>query len=680
MKISLFIDESGFQQDEERPAGTTTPDVLGGLLWLDDEGQVASSLKRWVPNLLQNCPLPDGQQLGIKDLHLTELRRSVSQDWLQNFVPDLLNTACPKGKATYVAVTRRGGGKGDREQRERDYRVMFAELIALIGVLPNVGEVEHFSITYASRATDDEPLTFVPQMLEAFDRSLDWDLLTRSFARLSSNQVQFTRTQANGHYGLIAADFLCNTVFNALRGFPDSATLVDKLISDGIFHVFEAFGDRQQRRARLAERDERWAEALQRWLIWKPGPSAAVERKEAIQRCIHRVLDLAGSTATSHALEGVREYIHRNEATKNDPSSRFRILSELENALENTGLQRKCPTHLLFRLRNYLLQTANHMMDVDAAQLLINRQMDDLPALLKDPQYLNDVLSVLLYKSETQVNALELVGSQETALQYSQAVHAYSHLVGCLTDALPSGAQATITVKTELKASFTNLRCRLLTVSSPDDPNLAVIWNELELLRGNCLPGTDDWNRISTYSIWTKLKQMKTLEAVEEGRSLITGNPNYIWGWFWAARATIDHALSLSSPKNMIGVDQFAGSLKSIITHNVVISGFEFALLQRETAILYGVVLGKRGHVSPLDKDAIKNMQDAGNKSPLGMWLSAMAHMAEPYRWNNEADWQNLFSCENSVANARSLDLAHNTIEDANGITPFRALRYMSPY
>ena len=681
MKLTLFIDESGFQQDHERQNGVTTPDVVGGLLWFGDEEEASATLARRFTNLIGSHPLPDCQKISQGDLHLTDLRATAPMPWLEKFVPELLEAACPGQKGGYIAVTRRDGARGDSVQRERDYRVMFAELIALVGVvLPSDEAVQQMTVVYASRATDDAPLTLAPQVLEALEGSFEWDLLTRSFVQLSRSHIHFTRLQANDHWGMIAADFLCNTIFNALRDRPEARDLVETLVSRQRLRLFEAFGDRPLRRARLAERDGRWSEALERWLLHDTvDPVSREERTKSIGRAVKGLLQMTAATALNHAVNSVRERIHRHQGSADWVGKRLSVISELADTLEQVGRNDPRMPAILFGLRNYLLLNANHLLRVTQARLLISRQNQMLPVLIQDPQHLNEALNALLYETETDINDLNFPAALSKAKQFQQAVTSYESLAECMSEAFSAVEMPTGLSTSQIKARTTMLRSQLLNVASPQDMNLGDLEREILALSTELHPQTEPARRLATYSIWLRLKQNDTGRAVTEARSLLEIESAYPWAWFWAARATIDHAIT-TKERDLSESRRFLAHLKRYLNDGEWGDGLVGALLLREAAILAGVVLSHRVEAESFAKNAIQSMQLLAGDSPLGVWLLAMSHMTEAHRWNRQEEWASLFPERNVIPFWNNFTDRAAFASSNQGTMPFLELRYVSPY
>ena len=183
---------------------------------------------------------------------------------------DSLFSSLHNSQYKWNLVVARNKTKFSLSDPERTYRLMLLDLIALAeSTIPDNTKLSGFDIVIATRTDKNgDRMTTLSDLDEdvvaMISNALEAGIASRGMIDfVDSKGLEITTLQANKSWGLIVADFICNVSYNHFS--HDESLLLTKLKEVGLLFEFQSFGEYQERRARIAERDGNYIDAIRRW-------------------------------------------------------------------------------------------------------------------------------------------------------------------------------------------------------------------------------------------------------------------------------------------------------------------------------------------------------------------------------------------------------------------------------
>ena len=380
MKFTLYVDESG---DFETPRGEW---VLAGVLFSDSYDNCEKLLKK----KLDRFPKTVGQR-SIKDFHLTEFRRDIGHDRAME-IADNLYRQLGAMELGYYAIATINHTKSSLSEREKTYRLMLGDLLAICETVLSDGEViSRLDIVVASRTINGEKQTTISDLnndiIATLPSALEMGLATKGLIRLMGKNIKLHMDYANNSWGLVAADFLANINYHYRR--DNESKFLSKLSTAGKFQLFESLGSLDARRARVAERDKDYAKAINRWLDIDCVNASDINFDAEINRLLDKLFRSLGTTGYKVEFENLLELLWRSGNRADQYPVLYSKLARFERVLCNYIKEKQASfaTGLVFRLRNMMLLVLNHLGKVADASQLIEKQLSVIPELATNPEY-----------------------------------------------------------------------------------------------------------------------------------------------------------------------------------------------------------------------------------------------------------------------------------------------------
>ena len=455
MKYSLFIDESGdFHHSKEW--------IVSGILCPYDKETSEKYLKKTLSHLPQRFTIS-----SHKKMHLTELRQERGHAAAVN-VADSLFSALHDSQYKWKLVVARNQTKFGLSDSERTYRLMLLDLIALAeSSIPESVKLSGFDIVIATR-TDNagkRMTTLVDLNKDVVARisdALEAGIASRGMIDfLDSKGLKITTLQANKSWGLIAADFICNISYN--HHHPSESVLLNKFKQVGFLAEFQSFGGYQERRARIAERDGNFIDAIRRWAYIDYKKDKEKQQQLKILTQLFDQITTFGTAGPSSTLDAIIEHIWRDETLRGKFEEIYHISERLEIALNRSFQNKKSPQiiPLLFRIQNFMHLIANKIGDTQRAQQLIDTKKKLAAQIAISPESFPLILDSQLYEIDTVENAMLL----SDCLTLSRTHHALVQLYKECWELLIEGqiVQGFETSRINVKAEMTLLRSQILT-------------------------------------------------------------------------------------------------------------------------------------------------------------------------------------------------------------------------
>ena len=460
MRYSLFIDESGdFQHSKEW--------IVSGILCPYDKGTSEKYLKKTLGHLPQRSNIS-----SHKKMHMTELRQERGHDAAVD-VADSLFSALHNRQYKWKFVVARNQTKFGLSDPERTYRLMLLDLIALAeSTIPESIKLSGFDIVIATRTdnTGERMTTLVNLTHDVVARisdAIEAGIASRGMIDfLDSKGLEITTLQANKSWGLIAADFICNISYN--HRYSSESALLDNLKNIGLLSEFQSFGGYQERRARIAERDGNFIDAIRRWAyIDYNNDKDKHQQTEKLTQLFDRIITF-GTAGPRSTLDAIIEHIWRDETLRGKFEVIYHISERIEMALNRSYQNKKSPqtTPLLFRIQNFMHLIANKIGDTQRAQQLIGKKKQLESRIAVSPEFFPLILDSQLYEIDTVENALLLSDCLTLATSHHALVRLHKECWELLVDG--QTAQGFNTSRINVKSEMTLLRSQIL-IGDTDD-------------------------------------------------------------------------------------------------------------------------------------------------------------------------------------------------------------------
>lgn len=419
---TLYIDESG---DFESQKGEW---LIGGYL--------ISARKDEADQALQHALSPLVKELGLKritDFHLTELRRKLGRDKAIQDAETLFGTIGKLGYSSHF-LTIVNEEKIKFGDTEHNYRVMLSGMISMLDdVIQDLDELKSLDVVIATRTKDGVRMTtendIQNQVVNKQGKFLDADLTSGVLLQLlRRNSLNFSLDCATRNWGLVIADFLCNLTYH--RNAQCESELLLKLTQKNLLTSFEAFGNFNERRARVADKNKDYPLSIIRWLeIF--ASTDDLERKnravDAIEKLLMKLTLTSGTDGVRFAVEGIAEKVWR--ANFRTPEMKVTMLTQLVLALDNSSeLPIRLKSYLTFKIRNLLLLQATRTFNNELAITTARKQNSVLPELMGDPDTLMLALTFKRLETEIYVNLRDFKHATALAQQYENLLLQYESI------------------------------------------------------------------------------------------------------------------------------------------------------------------------------------------------------------------------------------------------------------
>ncbi|MCX6360637.1 MAG: hypothetical protein NT029_12555 [Armatimonadetes bacterium] len=619
VSATLFVDESG---DFVTPRGEW---VVAGLLVPLPLADACRALDAALAGLPHRCSLS-----GIDDFHLSELRMRLG--------PAAALTICER--LTSVVASDLAGArflssvdfsKTRLTDRERVYRVMLLDTISMVETVmsPDV-TLARLDLVVATR-TDQNGQRMTTgsdihdQVLRELAGAVEAGLASRGIMRAAlSNNVALRLVYANAYWGTVVADFLANTVYHRREAGP--AGILESLRSQRRLSVYESFGGYEERRARVAEREGNWAQALSIWARHSGNSEqVAVERRDAISRLWQAVVTGAGTAGPRSCLDTVIESVHRS-GTSAGPEQKLAALQALEAGLSTTT-GRDVPS-MLFRLRNYMLMLANQSSLACETRRLAAEQEQTIGAHVLQPEDFHWLLDYRLMLVQSTVNDLDwgrlsvLATTLEDLLDNYRTAWA---LLQASANEVSAAEAAFDQSRVSIRLRSAVCQCRSFLAATGNSGDLATTVARLELLEALELPAMDR-SRLFGHRIAALLRALRFDDALTLSGDALLHDPSD-WDIFWIARSAGDWVLAHPGAESRVAVDVCA-AVESVATANPAQHEGLRGLIAREIGILR-MTVGNDRKLAREWLHAGAASGTSGDRSRLSCWLAflAQAHM-----------------------------------------------------
>ncbi len=632
---TLFVDEAGKFGYVDPGDDSYYRDrrwVVGGVLVPSPPDEAAKSVGDYFEKAANRHrkimgPLPDRVLFHAMDL-LPVLRETHTEEEAQrlrsafigdalSFLPDkMLFFAITNEKLISVAET------------EMTYRTMLTDLVALVdSTLTGKRTPDKLELVVARRTIDGEVLSPEGDLKTALHRirtSLTVGLASLKLSNLlGSNKLPIRLTPAHASWGLNAADFVANSIFNREKR---DAILEPFRASNRLF-VEDWFGDSLERRAYVAWRDGDYVGALYGW------SSLQEKEKDTFLTDVFREAFLYSGADNLRALtSSLIERFIREERFGTSHKALFaqllRLVDALQNLIETDHLaQRLNPA--LFLLRTHALLVSNHLGSPPEAKSLFERQEQERTGLALTPENLPLLLAFDISFIETAVNALDFATALRRAARYRRLIGAYEACWEVTTEELSDLRADTDRAFrksiTYISAETAWLRIQLLISglevgeqTQRSDP--LSIEAGLQTLLDNGLQANDR-SRVRNHLIAIRLKRAAYAEALAVALENLDSNPNS-FDIFWAARAACDAIL--------IGDPALNPSIGAVCTYleggrcDAILKDLQHhprELIFRERGLLEHLATGNK---SKAKFYYLQSAEGHNNNSPIYRWLTAM--------------------------------------------------------
>ena len=660
MKYTLYIDESGdFQSFKDEW-------VIAALSVPHDKRSADEMLEKQLSTIASNhglLPAPDIRTVIQHKLHLCELRGKTPMRTVQSAV---LTAALDVSGATFVAVVNES--KRELKDPEQTYRLMLLDLLALWeSQLGREENVEFLDLVIATRTIDGMQTTwpglFSKEFRANLPNSVIAGLASRGLLDLFGKHVDIHTIQASQNWGLPVADFLANTLQH--RNESEDERILAGLLGKRRLAVFEAFGNFEERRARIAARDGDFGTATIRWLS-NPMKDTdfCMRRKRAISQILEQVLTSTGVRGPEAFLERVVDALHRSPLSLGE---RYTALKQLEDLL--SGFSSDTGEHLLLRVRSYMLLIAQHRGDMVESSRILGSQETILRAMNMQVDLLPLVIQMQLRKSESAVNDLNFTSAVEAAKQHVQSITDLESIWNLVFDGsdLPSK-----TSSIKLCAQMSLIRCEALE-SVPGTAALNDILARIEQITD--IPHDEDRYRLLTYRAMCLLKARRWPQAVEWMKE-VAALPGTTFVLFWQARTLNDCLLSGTKiPAGLI--HSIRGNLRQAIdlAKREKKHDHPSDLLLRESALLEARYGSQEKGRSDLVL-SVNWLRSTVLESPIRDWLECLTRAHTQYISGHEVDPMPL----ESHWGKRLMEPARDLFANANPGALLLELRLISPY
>ena len=715
---SLFIDESG-GFDRRSANGQDKRWIVAGVLCGCDASKAVMHFEAAL--------LPLTKQYGEaycltskEDFHLSVLRSKLTERYKEQYkastycpanyeqiashrasqdagriarsVLDAIAEQCFPVRFAATVNEHRVGVEGGR-RGDWNYRLMMLDILALVEtILPENEAPAHLDLVIATRIVKiDGKSVFMSRhgdiklAIEELQPSFEAGLATRGLIELQHHHglhLELVGATDPAHpmaWGLIAADFVANTVFN--RHTTIIGRLYNDLCTTGRLHIFETLGAYNERRARVAARDGDYVAALRWWSTVEGKTQDKSSIEEYFVRLFREAFSQDGPNSSRATIDSLVERFWQDTVRHGDYARLYAQLRRVEAALETLKKQDAVGPLLasVFRLRNFMLTIANHAGNVGEATRLIGAQKEATPELSLNSDNLALILDFDLYSVEAAINALRFEAALALAENYCDLVQRYHECWNVMNRSLFAAPQAQpdsgfYSSRVYIRAECTLLRCWLLTFPNPagfgeecdDAPDVVAAqalrrYDELQRLTLH----RDDRSRVHNYGILACLKLEMYDHALAMGHESLKVSRKNPFDVFWALRAANDALLSDYSKFEAVARSMLDG-LRALEPH--LLDGKKdhpYDLIWREYGLLVFLLEGDAEQAEACYRTSLSI---AAISAPIHSWLKAVVMLHLRLLSDEATDWPQFFAgefqnqpkeCLNLAGKAYSLQKEH---------------------
>ena len=674
MKFTLYIDESG---DFETERGQW---VLSGVLFSASYDKCELQLNNKL-SVLPNELTKSKDLFGVegsskirtmKDFHLTDFRREFGHDIAVKIASKTINklSELPFEFYCLVAINHSRFSLSDKE---KTYRVMLSDLLALCETIINEDDnISRLDLVVASRTIEGELQTSTSnikqEIIHALPVALEVDLATKGMVDLIGKHIKVRMDYANNSWGLICADFLANLNYHYKK--KDEKALLSELEERGKYSLFESFGGYEIRRANISERDGDYILSMVRWINIYNNELETKKAKEAIQRLFIKIFNRRGTTGSSIAFEAILDRLWRQN---NQVQKYYNLISMLklfeaeltEHIIDSNYSEGDI---YLFRLRNLMLLTNNHLGKTADGLKIAELQNSFIPTLSTNPENFQTILNFKINEIETHINALDFKKALKLSSDYAHLILNYRETWQLLLD--EREIIAFDNSRASIKSIMTSFRCNILNVGFNEHCIDKKIENDFTGLSPR-LNKSFDKSRYHNYKIMYLLKLLRPKHAVDyaiEQYNGIKNNSFNSFDLFWLIKAVNNALLS--------DIEIDPNAIRKII--NVQLryvdineKGHPTDLVLRELALFEKQMSNKSLALKYIKKS--RKMFNVEN-SEIGQWLKDLIDVHEDFIAGKMKNERSYFD---SLADISFVNYMFASNID---LTFFEKVRYFSPY
>jgi len=660
MKYSLFIDESGdFHHSKEW--------IVSGILCPYDKETSEKYLKKTLNHLPKRFGLS-----SHKEMHLTELRQERGHNTAAG-VADTIFSALHASQYKWNLVVTRNQTKFGLSDPERTYRLMLLDLIALAeATIPESFKLSRLEIVIATRtdSAGKRMTTLVDLNKDVVARisdSLEAGIASRGMIDfLDSKGLEITTLQANKSWGLIVADFICNISYN--HSYPKELEILEKLKRIGFLSEFQSFGGYQERRARIAERDGNFIDAIRRWAyIDYKKEKEKIQQIEKITQLFNKIVTF-GTSGPRSTLDAIIEHIWRDKSLIGDFERTYQIANRLEIALtityKNEKLTQILP--LLFRIQNFMHLVANKIGDTNRSKQLIEKKKQLKSQIALTPESLPLILDSQLYEIDTTENELLLNDCLALARSHCALVQLYKECWELLVD--DNMAQGFDSSRINIKAEMTLLRSEILVGKNEA---LDAALTRISRLKKIIIDPADK-RRLLNYEILSHIKGKEYGEALMAGIKDLNSTSD---------RFLTQHLLCAIVSGLLSNEEKYQNSgmqLLSLMEQRIIPeSGHPVDLIWRDWGMLHYILTGDKKVALRYLKRSQKHLAQMPKSTNVVQWLQTLLSLHVAFI--NEKPYENEnFSFLSSQIQINEIPSLKNHSNDRKDL--LLQFRHKSPY
>jgi hypothetical protein len=664
MKYSLFIDESGdFHQSKEW--------IVSGILCSYDK----STAERYLTKTLGHIPKRSGLS-SPKKMHLTELRQERGHAAAVEVASSLFS-ALSNSQYKWKLVVARNQKKFGLSDPERTYRLMLLDLIALAeSTIPENIKLSGLDIVIATRTNKDsgERMTTLVDLnrdvVSRISDALEAGIASRGMIDfLDSKGLNISTLQANKSWGLIVADFICNISYN--HSYSSESALLGKLKADDILYEFQSFGGYQERRARIAERDGNFIDAIRRWAYINYQTAEDIKHQTEILTKLFNKIITFGTAGPSSTLDAIIEHVWRDEFLKGKFLEIYKISERLEVALDASYQKHNLPqfVSLLFRIYNFMHLTANKIGDTQKAQKLICKKQHLKSIIALSPDFFPLILDSQLYEIDTVENALHLSDCLDLAKAHYSLVQLYKECWDLLTE--DQTAKGFSSSRTNIKSEMTLLRSQIL-VGFPYEIKKA--FTRISLLKEIPLNQVDK-KRLLNYEILAYVKAGDFVKSLALGFEALNYEPD---------RFVVQHVLRAVVSGLFVDKEKYYHDGQKILSfmrsYNMPESGHPVELIWRDWGLLDFLITGSKSTVLRYLKRCKEHLAQMPENSAITMWLSILTDIHVEFVKGKVSSIENIRKLHQFIKQ-NNLDILSSVAEfPQDQKKMIILLRHLSPY
>lgn len=610
MRYSLFIDESGdFQRSKEW--------IVSGILCPYDKGTAENYLKKTLGHLLQRSGIS-----SLKKMHLTELRQERGHTAAVE-VADSLFSSLHNSQYKWKLVVARNKTKFSLSDPERTYRLMLLDLIALAeSTIPERVKLSGFDIVIATRTDKNgERMTTLGDLdqdvVKRISSALEAGIASRGLIDfVDSKGLEITTLQANKSWGLITADFICNISYN--HWSAKESTLLANLKKVGLLSEFQSFGEYQERRARIAERDGNFIDAIRRWAYIDYKTDEDIKQQaEILTQLFDRIITF-GTVGPRSTLDAIIEHIWRDKELKGKFGEIYQISRRLEAAL-NQSYQKNQSSQfvpLLFRIQNFMHFVANKIGDISKARRLIDLKKQLESPIALSPEFFPLILDSQLYEIDTAENALLLLDCLALAKSHYSLVQQYRECWELLIN--DNTTQGFNSSRISIRAEMTLIRSQILV---GDAEELKSALAGISRLRDVTI-NNEDKKRLLNYEILALIKGKNYKDSIIIGIEELKSSQD-IFTLQNTLRSAVSGLLHDEKKYHDIGVELLSFMDKYVMPEN----GHPVDLIWRDWGMLDFLMTGKKSVVLRHFKRSRKHLSQMPESTAVVQWLHVLLDM-----------------------------------------------------